>query len=99
VVACLGMSRAGEPGGSSQVILVIRGPKGRRMECVMAMKRERSVRWVISILVMLLLGLDGGDSDVELGLVSKEGVSDGDIKVLSVCSSFLSSMIVSKIVV
>src|ERR1700712_1234275 len=58
VVACLGTSSLGEPAGSSFVILVIMGPKGRRTAWVIAMRRERSVRWSISIL-LLLWGLRG----------------------------------------
>jgi hypothetical protein len=98
VVACLGMSRAGEPGGREQVIRVIRGPKGRRMEWVRAVRRERSRRWVSSMVVVVVV-LDGGDVVLVLGSVSREGVSGGDSMVFSVWDSFLSSMVVGEIAI
>jgi hypothetical protein len=49
--------------------------------------------------VLDLGGGGGGDVVLVLGLVSREGVSGGDGMVLSVCSSFLSSMMASKIAI
>lgn len=101
VVACLGISSWGEPWGVSSRILVIRGPKGRMKVCIRVVRRERLVRWVISMVFVVVVvvvvgwGLRGEVVSV-LGLGRLEGVSRWDpmVVVVSEGVSLVSSIFV-----
>lgn len=94
VVACLGTGRDGEPQGVSSRILVIRGPKGRMRVCIRAVRKERSVRWVISIVLVVVVWGDVVSLVSMLLLLGRlEGVSSCETRVVLVeCESLVSSM-------